>query len=45
VFVTLRDGPGELQLFVNKAELGDDQFARFVDEVEREIGSASKAPS
>ena len=35
VFVTLRDGPGELQLFVNKAELGDDGFARFVDEIER----------
>ncbi|MGO9877711.1 MAG: lysine--tRNA ligase [Acidimicrobiia bacterium] len=35
VFVTLRDGPGELQLFVNKAELGDDPFARFVDEIER----------
>jgi lysyl-tRNA synthetase class 2 len=35
VFVTLRDGSGELQLFVNKAELGDDAFARFVDEIER----------
>ena len=32
---TLRDGAGELQLFVNKAELGDDAFARFVDEIER----------
>ena len=32
---TLRDGTGELQLFVNKAELGDDAFARFVDEVDR----------
>jgi lysyl-tRNA synthetase class 2 len=35
VFVTLRDGPGELQLFVNKAELGDEAFAQFVDEIER----------
>ena len=35
VFATLRDGPGELQLFVNKAELGDDAFARFVDEIDR----------
>ena len=35
MFVTLRDGPGDLQLFVNKAELGDDVFARFVDEIER----------
>jgi lysyl-tRNA synthetase, class II len=35
VFVTLRDGAAELQLFVNKAELGDDSFARFVDEIER----------
>jgi len=35
VFVTLREGARDLQLFVNKAELGDDAFARFVDEVER----------
>ena len=35
VFVTLREGPGELQLFVNKAELGDDAFARFLEEIER----------
>ena len=35
VFATLRDGTGELQLFVSKAELGDDAFARFVDEIER----------
>ena len=35
VFVTLRDGPGDLQLFVNKAELGDEGFERFVDEIER----------
>ncbi|MDQ1481190.1 MAG: lysyl-tRNA synthetase, class [Actinomycetota bacterium] len=34
-FAGLRDGTGSLQLFVNKAELGDDPFARFVDEVER----------
>ena len=35
MFVTLRDGAGDLQLFVSKGELGDDAFARFVDEVER----------
>ena len=35
VFATLRDGTGALQLFVNKAELGDDAFARFVDELDR----------
>ena len=35
VFATVRDGTGQLQLFVDKAELGDDAFARFVDEVER----------
>ena len=35
MFATLRDGTGEVQLFVNKAELGDDAFARFVDEVDR----------
>ena len=35
VFAGLRDSTGSLQLFVNKAELGDDAFARFVDEVER----------
>jgi lysyl-tRNA synthetase, class II len=35
VFVTLREGPGELQLFVNKAELGDEAFARFLEEIER----------
>jgi lysyl-tRNA synthetase class 2 len=35
VFATLREGAGELQLFVSKAELGDDAFGRFVDEVER----------
>jgi lysyl-tRNA synthetase class 2 len=34
-FVTLRDGPGELQLFVNKGELGDDDFARFLAEIDR----------
>ena len=32
---TLRDGTGSLQLFVNKGVLGDDAFARFVDEVDR----------
>ena len=35
MFATLREGAGELQLFVNKAELGDDAFARFVAEIER----------
>src|SRR4029078_912889 len=35
VFAGLRDGTGSLQLFVNKAELGDDAFERFVSEVER----------
>jgi lysyl-tRNA synthetase, class II len=35
VFATLREGSGELQLFVSKSELGDDAFARFVDDVER----------
>ncbi len=35
VFAGLRDGTGSLQLFVNKSELGDDAFARFVDDVER----------
>jgi lysyl-tRNA synthetase class 2 len=35
VFATLREGAGELQLFVSKGELGDDAFERFVNEVER----------
>jgi lysyl-tRNA synthetase, class II len=35
VFAGLRDGTGSLQLFVNKAELGDELFARFVEDVER----------
>ena len=35
VFAGIRDSTDSLQLFVNKAELGDDVFARFVDEVER----------
>jgi lysyl-tRNA synthetase, class II len=35
VFATLREGAGELQLFVSKGELGDDAFERFVSEVER----------
>ena len=44
VFVDLRDGAGELQLFVNKAELGDDAFARFVDDDRpRATGSVSRA--
>ena len=32
IFVTLRDGTGELQLFVSKGELGEDEFDRFRDE-------------
>ena len=35
VFAKLRDGTGELQLFVSQGELGDDAFARFGDEVDR----------
>ena len=35
VFATLRDGTGELQLFVSQGELGDDAFARFGDEIDR----------
>ena len=31
VFATLRDGTGEVQLFVSKGELGDDAFAAFRD--------------
>ena len=30
-FATLRDGSGEIQLFVSKGDLGDDSFAEFVD--------------
>jgi lysyl-tRNA synthetase class 2 len=35
VFATIRDGTGELQLFVSRGELGDDAFARFGDEIDR----------
>jgi lysyl-tRNA synthetase, class II len=35
VFANLRERAAELQLFVNKAELGDDAFARFVDQIDR----------
>jgi lysyl-tRNA synthetase class 2 len=35
LFATIRDGTGELQLFVSKGDLGDDAFARFVDEIDR----------
>ncbi len=35
VFATLRDGTGDLQLFVSKGEVGDDAFDRFVSEVDR----------
>src|SRR5207244_4154336 len=34
-FANLRDGTGSLQLFVDKSQLGDDAFARFLDEAER----------
>jgi len=34
-FAKLRDGTGELQLFVSQGELGKDDFARFGDEIER----------
>ncbi len=35
VFATLRDGSGDLQLFVSKGEVGDEAFERFVGEVDR----------
>ena len=35
VFATLRDGTGTLQLFVSKGDIGDDEFARFVEDVDR----------
>ncbi len=35
VFATVRDGTGELQLFVSKNELGDEGFDRFAGEVDR----------
>jgi lysyl-tRNA synthetase, class II len=35
IFVTLRDGSGELQLFVSQSDLGDGEFARFRDHVGR----------
>ncbi len=35
VFAKIRDGSGDLQLFVSLGELGPDEFARFGDEIER----------
>jgi lysyl-tRNA synthetase class 2 len=35
IFVTLRDGTAESQLFVSQGELGDEEFARFRDQVSR----------
>ena len=35
MFANVRDGTGELQLFVSQGELGDEAFARFGDEVDR----------
>jgi lysyl-tRNA synthetase class 2 len=35
IFAKLRDGSGELQLFVSQGELGKDSFARFSEEVDR----------
>ena len=35
VFAKIRDGSGDLQLFVSQGELGPDEFARFGDEIER----------
>ena len=40
---TLRDGTGELQLFVSKGELGDDAFAAFATRSTAATGSASRA--
>jgi lysyl-tRNA synthetase, class II len=35
IFAKVRDGSGELQLFVSQGELGPEEFARFGDEIER----------
>jgi lysyl-tRNA synthetase class 2 len=35
IFVTLRDGTGEGQLFVSEGDLGSEEFGRFRDEVAR----------
>jgi lysyl-tRNA synthetase, class II len=35
IFAKLRDGSGELQLFVSQGELGKESFARFSEEVDR----------
>src|SRR6516162_3201111 len=35
IFAKVRDGSGELQLFVSQGELGADAFARFGNEVDR----------
>ncbi len=34
-FANVRDGTGDVQLFVSKGDIGDDAFARFNDEVDR----------
>ena len=35
IFAKIRDGSGDLQLFVSQGELGAEEFARFGDEIER----------
>jgi lysyl-tRNA synthetase class 2 len=35
IFAKVRDGSGELQLFVSQGELGKERFAQFSDEVDR----------
>jgi lysyl-tRNA synthetase class 2 len=35
IFVTLRDGTGELQLFVSQSDLGDEEFDQFRENVSR----------
>ena len=35
IFVTLRDGTGEGQLFVSEGDIGSDEFGRFRDDVSR----------
>ena len=44
IFVTLRDGTGEGQLFVSEGDIGSEEFGRFRDEVSTAAtGSARKA--
>ena len=43
MFATVRDGSGELQLFVSQGELGDDAFARSATSSTSATGSASRA--